>query len=355
MPKNVRPEMYWIESRKCYRKKKTIGGTQYTIEGKTQDDVRKKLKNIERLHKEGVNLDNNVTLQEFAQKWFAVKTAGMKPNSKAIYERALNIHIAPFFKNMKLSEIKPLHIKEMLALKADYSKSLQSKILMTLNQIMKEAQEDGIILKNPCAKIKPGGYETPPKVPLTKEQQTTLVTAVRGKRCELYVLLCLYAGLRREEALGLMWENVHLDDVPYIDVRHTVVFTTNQPIHSSDLKSKAAYRSIPIPHTLSEALREHKEQATSNMVVPLTSTGGAISKTGFKNMWSAVNKELSFYVTSHLLRHTFVTELCAGGLDIKKVQYLAGHASIQMTLEVYAHATQNKPEELSATINKIFS
>jgi len=63
---------------------------------------------------------------------------------------------------------------------------------------------------------------------------------------------------------------------------------------------------------------------------------------------------VAFHVEPHQLRHTYITELCASGMDIKKIQYLAGHTTAQMTLDIYAHVTQNRPEQLSPAIISAF-
>ena len=63
---------------------------------------------------------------------------------------------------------------------------------------------------------------------------------------------------------------------------------------------------------------------------------------------------VDFDVTPHLLRHTYITELCVSGMYIKKIQYLAGHEDVQMTLRIYTHATNNTPNELGPTVVKIF-
>ncbi|MFV0399907.1 MAG: tyrosine-type recombinase/integrase, partial [Oscillospiraceae bacterium] len=59
-------------------------------------------------------------------------------------------------------------------------------------------------------------------------------------------------------------------------------------------------------------------------------------------------------VTPHILRHTYITALCSSGLDIKKIQYLAGHADPAMTLKVYTHVTHNRPDELIGAIRGAF-
>lgn len=42
-------------------------------------------------------------------------------------------------------------------------------------------------------------------------------------------------------------------------------------------------------------------------------------------------------VTPHTLRHTFATQLLRGGQNVKVVSDLLGHASITITLDIYAH------------------
>lgn len=52
---------------------------------------------------------------------------------------------------------------------------------------------------------------------------------------------------------------------------------------------------------------------------------------------SKMVRSLDFHVTPHQLRHTYITRLFESGLDIKEIQYLAGHTTIDMTLHVYTH------------------
>ncbi len=59
---------------------------------------------------------------------------------------------------------------------------------------------------------------------------------------------------------------------------------------------------------------------------------------------------LDFKVTPHILRHTYITNLIAAGVDLKTVQYLAGHKNSQVTMDIYAKMKYNTPEELSVVV-----
>lgn len=76
----------------------------------------------------------------------------------------------------------------------------------------------------------------------------------------MFVMIGLYAGLRREEILALKWDCVFLDtETPYLLVRRAWHTERNRPVIMTELKTKAAKRDIPIPYCLAECLREAKE------------------------------------------------------------------------------------------------
>lgn len=357
MPKKTsRPEMSWIEARNQWRKRIKIGGRQRDIYGKTQDEVREQLRELRRQEEKGLVIGDSTTFAQFAKEWYGIKTATLKPKSSEVYQNALNNHIMPEFENIRLKDIRPLHVEKLMASKSEYSYESQKKILSTVKQIMKSAMKNGLITINPCEDFRAGGKRTAEKTPLTVEQQKIITETVKGKRMELFVLLCLYAGLRREEALGLMWSNVSLEEPAHIKVRHTVTFDrVGVPALSDTLKTQAAYRTIPIPKVLAKALKAAmRSGVTSLFVVPAMKTGGFMSLSSFRKLWRPVPKAVDFHVEPHLLRHTYITRLCSSGMDIKKIQYLAGHKDVITTLRIYTHVTNNQPEELAPMIARAF-
>ena len=199
-------------------------------------------------------------------------------------------------------------------------------------------------------------------------------------------MLCLYAGLRREEALGLKWDCVHLDtETPYLSVRRTLIWEKSRPVVSERLKSAAARRDIPLPPQLVDCLRSLKHSASGHVVAD--TKGGPMSQQSFRVMWDAVtvrtartvtdvvdgrpverelklgdkvrNKKvyitLDFSVTPHQLRHTYITELILAGANVKTVQYLAGHSSVQLTLDIYTHLTERQPQFTAGAVLNAFA
>lgn len=57
-------------------------------------------------------------------------------------------------------------------------------------------------------------------------------------------------------------------------------------------------------------------------------------------------------ISAHILRHTGCTRMAESGMDMKVVQYLMGHAHMDVTMDVYNHITeQSRIETELAKLN----
>lgn len=375
-----RPEFYFDPKTGYYRKRlKLRDGTYKDVRAKSKEELRKKLYDLETAQRMGIVLDDRTTVAELASQWYNNRKDQWSYSRKADYVNAINVHICPYIGGMLVKEVKPEHCQMVLSKMAHLSNSMQTKTVTTLKQIFECAEENGLIFRSPCGKLKAAGERSREKVPLTPEQCNALLKATKGTRAYLFIMLGLYAGLRREEICGLRWVDVDLAaQPPHLTVNNAVRFEGTKGVFPSSLKTKAAHRTIPLPAVLAAALAEEKKQTKSVFVVPAASGGNATPQT-VKNIMKIVDRRrashivplshegqkqqrgpkidrtLEFRITPHQLRHTYITSLCQSGMDIKKIQYLAGHADIKMTLNVYSHVVNNRPDELITTIEKAFS
>lgn len=160
---------------------------------------------------------------------------------------------------------------------------------MLFKAIFSSAQDSHLINDNPTARISAkGGIPQKERAALTNEQVERLLDAIKGLPPYVFVMIGLYAGLRREEILGLQWDCVFLDcDTPYLSVRRAWHSEHNRPVISDELKTKAARRDIPLPECLAECLKEAKANSKSKYVIA-NSEGEPLSYTQFKRLWQYI-------------------------------------------------------------------
>lgn len=58
-------------------------------------------------------------------------------------------------------------------------------------------------------------------------------------------------------------------------------------------------------------------------------------------------------ITFHDLRHTFATAAIAGGVDVKTVSSILGHANAAITLNIYASADPDAKRRAALVLNSI--
>ena len=334
----------------------------------------------------------NPTVAEYCEKWLLMQSATISSATLKGYSSRIKNYIIKPLGNMYLSDVTSDDIRLALIPASQKSASIYATVNMLIKCIFKSAERSKLIEYNPSANISAkGGTPAKNKEALTDEQSKKLLDAVRGLRPYDFIMIGLYAGLRREEILALQWDCVFLDEsTPYISVRRAWRTEHNRPVVDTILKTPAARRDIPIPKSLVDCLRIAKAKSNSLYVIS-DSNGQPLSNSQFQRLWKYVavrsTKERTYYkyvngqsikytvtptlgerqkykpniaytldfeVTPHQLRHTYITNLIHAGVDPKTVQYLAGHENSKTTMDIYAKVKYNKPEELLSVVNSAF-
>lgn len=335
---------------------------------------------------------NNPTVAEYCEKWLLMQSAKVSSATLKGYTSRMNNYIIKPLGDMYMSDVTADDIRIALIPASKKSASLYATVNMLMKCIFYSAERSQLIDHNPSAKISAkGGTPAKDKDALTDEQVAKLLDAIKGLRPYVFIMIGLYSGLRREEALALQWDCVHLDaSTPYISVQRAWRSEHNRPVINTILKTPAAKRDVPIPKCLVDCLREAKETSNSDYVIS-DSAGQPLSYSQFQRLWKYVivrsTKERNYYkyvngqsikytvsptlggsqknnpsiaytldfeVTPHQLRHTYITNLLYAGVDPKTVQYLAGHENSKTTMDIYAKVKYNKPEQLSGVVNAAF-
>lgn len=348
-----------------YQKKLILpDGSAKFIYAKTVPELNKKAKDILDAAEKGYMLDNSTTVCEWALKWFTVYKKALKPTTKENYLAIYNAHILPTLGRLQLKQVKSIDIQELLNTVSQKSPSLQKKVIIILNGIFDTAADNGYVNKSPVTDAKVTKIPKEPKKKFLKPNEyNTFINEVTSPTAKVFCALCLYAGLRRAEALGLQWNDI-TDGV--INIRRSVTFADNDTIIDDTVKSSTSFRTIPIIEPLKKILNETPKKG---LFVVTSATGGVVSKSSFRRMWDRVKKEVSINKTEivksdgsitfkevyplhpHMLRHTYCTILYNAGVDLKTAQSLMGHSNIAITAQIYTHLDEENITQSSDKLN----
>lgn len=394
MPRPKKPTYEWVPSRGEYRKRiKDSDGKYVALYGKTPDELTAKVEEAKRQIEESVFRRDNPTVKEYAEKWLTMHAPHIRTTTLADYTSKVKIYLIAPLGDKYMADVTPDDVKMATAKAAEQSASIYRGVQMLYKMIFGSAVESNIIDRSPCANLNPkGGKPAEERQALTDEQVKILLDAVRGLPPYPFIMLCLFAGLRREEALALQWDSVFLEDAaPHIVICRAWHTEHNRPVILPDLKTKASKRTIPIPPQLVACLKDIKEKSESDYVIA-NRDGEPLSGSQWARLWkyvtvrstkartytrcvngqkikhmitpklgeSPVNNSkivysIDFHVTPHQLRHTYITNLLLAGVDVKTVQVLAGHEHAKITLDIYAHLTYNQPKDLISKVNRAFN
>jgi integrase len=335
------------------------------------------------------------TVAEYCEKWLLMQSVHVRATTLTDYTSKVRRHIIGGLGEKRMADVTLDDIQLALVPVSKKSASVYKSVVILCKSIFRAAKESHVIDEDPTIFLDAKGSGVPQeeRQALTDEQAARLIDTVRGLPPYVFVMLGLYAGLRREEILGLQWDSVYLDvESPYLTVRRAWHTENNRPVILDELKTKAAKRDIPLPDCLAQCLREAKEASKSDYVVA-NSEGNPLSYTQFKRLWQYIvtrtAKERTYYrydenghrikhtvhpvlgqkaahngnvvytldfdVTPHQLRHTYITNLIHKSVDPKTMQYLAGHESSKITMDIYAKVKYNRPEQLIGSLSEAFS
>lgn len=166
-------------------------------------------------------------------------------------------------------------------------------------------------------------------------------------------MLCLTAGLRQGEALGLKWSDIDLDAGTLRVNRQLQRVRRDGDRAGSLVFSKpknASRRAVGLPPRAVRALREHRKRQLEeklrasaewqdNDLVFTNSKGKPLEAQNVLNRSFKPLLELAglLPIRFHDLRHTCLSLLAERGEPIRDLQALAGHASAAFTLQRYTH------------------
>lgn len=171
------------------------------------------------------------------------------------------------------------------------------------------------------------------------------------------------SGCRQGELLGLEWRNVDFEN-KCIHIVQTLARGKNDRLYMEQPKTKHSKRTVSLDdYTLS--ILKQWQSGQKERLVKLGHKSKREHQLVFANeenecyqlskprawMLQNIRKNDLYEITIHGFRHTHATLLLEAGVAPKVISERLGHASIQITLNLYAHVT----EKMETAVPNIFA
>lgn len=289
-------------------------------------------------------------LKDFVQMdWEPVVLPTLKYATQMHYKYMLRVHLIPALGERRLPDISRAAIQVLLAakLRDGLSWGTVHHIRCALSKVLGTAEEWGYISDNPVRKTRLPRRDCNSERPIVTPQQVKRLTAALPDPAKSIALLLVLTGLRIGELLAVRWKNADLDDQM---LRVTEIVYEG---HFDKPKTKRSVRAIPLCREAVSILSSLRQDACEpEQLVFATCSGRPLCRRNLlQRQLRPTCKEFGLpRITWHALRHCHATLLDVVGAPLGTVQALLGHASPEVTRQIYLHAI---PEEQRRAVEKV--
>jgi len=160
--------------------------------------------------------DATRTVADWFARWrtTALAASNRKPATKSNYATLSRCHVeAEPFGAIRLDRLKPSDIDALiLALQAQkYAPNTVRKVYAVLRAGLDDAVRDGLLARNPAAVVDHPNVPKKEAEHWAVDEVKAILVAAEGTRYYLALAFVAATGIRREECLGLHWDQLDLD------------------------------------------------------------------------------------------------------------------------------------------------
>ena len=331
----------------------TFDGKRYVVRANTEQELwQKKALKLRDLEEGRVEIGANMPVKA----WGELALSTYKPNvSERVMQNMryqIGKHIYSEIGNMPIRSVRPLHCQNIINKLAGKSSSTIRMISQDLKFIFRTAVENKVILENPASYIVlPEGTKGRRRSLTAYEEEHFLKICDEDCRFMLFQLM-YYCGCRPAEACGCIGKDIDKE---------------KRLLHIRGTKTANADRYVPISAVLFEKIKN----TPPFEFIAHNQAGGRINEPSYDRAVSSLKRAMNISMGCKLyrnqlvpplplaedlvpydFRHTYCTNLAKSGVDIRTAQKLMGHASIQMTANIYTHVDESQIMAAADLINQ---
>jgi len=298
-----------------------------------------------------------ITFRAFAETWRQMQVH--RPGTVAQVESHLRNHVYPAIGDRSLASIRPSHIQVLVkGMSGTLAPSTVETVYRHVSSVFKAATRDRLIPRTPCEDIRLPKIEHDEKVIPLELAQVEAVADEMTERWQASVWVGAGTGLRQGEVFGLTVDRIDFLRRA-ITVDRQMVTVSNRAPAFGPPKTKASFRTVPLPDSVAFVLAEHLRQfpAGDDSLVFTIPDGGPVRRQRIGEAWRRAAKAAGIAdgIGFHATRHFYASLLIQSGASVKVVQKRLGHASAIETLDTYGHLWPDTEDETRSAVDKAFA
>lgn len=290
----------------------------------------------------------------------------LKKSTQTTYEERIYKQIIPKIGHVPLNQLNAGTLEKYYAqLKANgrlvkrdiYGTGLANSVIRSIHAhcraALEKAVEEKFIRQNPAIGCKLPPKKTPEVKILTPEAMQKLLYQAQQEGFYEMFMLDLATGLRRGEIVGLQWKDIDFE-TGTLSVTKQVRYVKKELVIEPP-KTKASERTIILSPPVLKMLAEYRKTVNSIWLFP-----SPVKEEDAPRDPSACRKALARilkragceHVPFHAMRHTFASNAFHYGMDVKTLASTIGHESVETTLNVYAHSSEQMKRDAAKKIDE---
>ncbi|WP_418974232.1 tyrosine-type recombinase/integrase [Agathobaculum butyriciproducens] len=360
------------DGRYSYRYKLPDEERYHYIYAKTLEELRKREELIDADLRDGINcVDGRMTVSSLLERYMSIASEHFTVNSLKAYGTAIKRIERSSFSQKCISDVKVSDAKKFFV--DQYHEKLKFNTINVMKCVLSPAfqmaEEDDIIRKNPfrfrLSTVIP--CDATERKALSQSQQAYLLEmdiaytqnlpvrdgcSAQANWYQNEIIVLLGTGLRVSELYGLTLKDIDFKE-RFIHVNKQLIRTPDHIYKVIPPKSRTGNRKVPMSDAVYQALKDavmNRESVTVEQMIDGYSGFVFLAPDGMPRVAAHLQVHMKCLyryirkyhdstfppISPHVLRHTFCTDM-QQKLDIKVLQYVMGHSSIDITLNTYTH------------------
>lgn len=316
-----------------YEYRKTdFTGKRISIYAKTLTELKEKIY----LHKQKTKklLRNNTQetqkektsykFNDYILNWYETfRLPNLKEKSQESWNNSIKNYIIPYFKDYNIKNLTAQQCQKFLnGINASRTKEI---IFIHLKAFLVYCFGEGLLKKDITKNLTVGKYKKQTRTALNIEEQGKLLQLLENHEYKILIYFYLITGCRRNEILEITKADINFQE---------------NSLYINGTKTSSAKRLIKISEEFKLMLKQICEESKTKYLF------NNLYAKKISNLVTELLDKIGVKGSTHILRHTAVTNMYYLGIKEKQIQQIVGHANVSITRNIYTHlspeTTRNK-------------